>query len=75
MQKYMRKYCYSMGRFCVDVEKANIKKPLEMIDEAIRQICLWKQTPLNYDDPKNPPKENPHPKNSSKKSPKKNPKK
>lgn len=57
MQKYMRKYCYSMGRFCVDVEKANIKKPLEMIDEAIRQICLWKQTPLNYDDPKNPPKE------------------
>jgi hypothetical protein len=54
---YMIKNCYSFGRFCIDNSIGTIEKPLEMLDESIRQSCLWSRTLLSDDDPQDPPKE------------------
>jgi hypothetical protein len=54
---YMIKNCYSFGKFCIDNSIGTIEKPLEMLDESIRQTCLWSQTLLSDDDPQHPPKE------------------
>lgn len=54
---YMIKNCYSFGKFCIDNSVGTIEKPLEMLDESIRQTCLWSQTILSDDDPQHPPKE------------------
>jgi hypothetical protein len=38
--EFLSKHCYSHGRFC-QVENAEVD-PLGAIQEALRQICLWK---------------------------------
>lgn len=39
-----QRFCYFMGAFCVDDNNGKITKPLELIDEGIRQKCLWHQS-------------------------------
>jgi hypothetical protein len=39
---FKRKHCVSAARFC-QIENPELK-PLTVIEEAIRQICLWKKT-------------------------------
>jgi len=43
-KNFFTKNCYSLGSFCVETEKGVINKPLELLDEGIRQMCLWEQS-------------------------------
>ena len=41
-KSFIQEHCYSNGRFC-QVENEEIE-PMTAIEEALRQICLWKET-------------------------------
>lgn len=39
---FLKKHCFARGRFC-QLENSHVK-PLDLIEEGIRQACLWRAT-------------------------------
>jgi len=42
LTKAMQKNCYSKGFYCIGNENEMLKNPTDFIDEALRQICMFK---------------------------------
>ena len=41
-KSFLKKHCYSKGRFC-QIENSAVN-PLDLVEEGIRQACLWRGT-------------------------------
>lgn len=47
---FTTKNCYSFGDYCIP-QTFTIYRPQELIDEGLRQMCLWGQTSITSDAP------------------------
>ena len=48
--QYLKQHCYSFGNFCSNglIGTVMVNKPTEVVDEAIYQQCLWKNSPSSF---------------------------
>ena len=52
---FATKNCYSYGEYCIKQNEGKIYRPKELIEEGVRQMCLWGQEVRNFNDDINQP--------------------